>query len=196
MTDITPALAAKSDQLNADDLISGPRLIKITAVDINLAAKQKITIHFEGDNQKPWKACKTVGRCLAEIWGRETDLWVGKECVLYRDENVTMSGEMVGGIRVSNAEGLDKPRSIVLNVSKGKKSKFIIYPLIKQDSHTIETDCYLKKIEEQTSSEELKNIWEQVKKLCVDAQDYQALEKLKVAVTEKAAQLKKGIENA
>jgi hypothetical protein len=199
MTDVTKALAAKSDQLNADDLIAGPLTIKITAVKVDNSAEQKIIVNFENDNKKPWKPCKTAGRCLAAIWGPDSSKWVGMSCTIYRDETVTWGGAIVGGIRVSHIKGIDKPRILNLSKTRGKKAQFVILPLaddFKANQSAFDVEYYLKKIQEQTSSEELKEIWEQVKKICMDAQDYQALEKLKIAVTEKAAQLKKGMENA
>jgi hypothetical protein len=199
MTDVTKALAAKSDQLNADDLITGPLTIKITSVKVDNSAEQKIIINFENDNKKPWKPCVTAGRCLAAIWGPDSSKWVGMSCTIYRDETVTWGGAIVGGIRVSHVEGLDKPRVLNLAKTRNKKAQFVILPLsdvINTNQKSFGTEDYLKKIQDQTSSEDLKEIWEQVKKICMDAQDYQALEKLKIAVTEKAAQLKKGMENA
>lgn len=199
MTDVTQALAAKSDQLNADDLIAGPITIKITSVKVDNSAEQKITVSFENDNKKPWKPCKTAGRCLSAIWGPDSSKWVGLRCTIYRDDAVTWAGAIVGGIRVSHVEGIDKPRVLNLSKTRGKKTQFVILPLadaINERQSLFNAELYLQKINEQTSSEELKKLWEQVKKTCAEAQDYQSLEKLKVAVTEKAGQLKKGNENA
>jgi hypothetical protein len=199
MSDVTKALAAKSDQLNADDLIAGPITIKITSVKVDNSAEQKITVNFENDNKKPWKPCKTAGRCLSAIWGPDSSKWIGLKCTIYRDDTVTWAGAIVGGIRVSHVDGLDKPRVLNLSKTRGKKSQFVILPLsdvINTNQKAFDTEYYLKKIQDQTSSEELKEVWWQVKKICMDDQDYQALEKLKIAATEKAAQLKQGNDNA
>ena len=53
MGDMAPTIIPKSDQTNADDLISGPITIKITGVDIRGGQEQPISIHYEGDNGKP-----------------------------------------------------------------------------------------------------------------------------------------------
>lgn len=55
---------AKSDQLNADDLISNSVTIKITKVEINMDAVQKGVIHYEGDNGKPYKPCLLMRRAI------------------------------------------------------------------------------------------------------------------------------------
>lgn len=44
-------------------------------------------------------------RVAAKLLGDETDLWTGKEIVLYTDLNVTnLSGEIVGGLRFRGQE--------------------------------------------------------------------------------------------
>lgn len=128
MTDVTQAIAPKSDQINADDLIQ-PRTIKITSVDVQPTPEQPITIHFEGDNGRPWKPCKTAARCLATIWGTNSAQWIGLHCTIFNDPTVTWAGAAVGGVRVSHMEGLDKPRTLQLTKTRGKKGAVTIQPL-------------------------------------------------------------------
>lgn len=128
MTDVTQAIAPKSDQINADDLIQ-PRTIKITAVDVQSTPEQPITIRFEGDNGRPWKPCKTAARCLASIWGTNSAQWIGLHCTIYNDPTVTWAGAAVGGVRVSHMEGIDKPRTLQLTKTRGKKGAVTIQPL-------------------------------------------------------------------
>ena len=129
MTDVTKALAAKSDQLNADDLVTGPRTIKVREVKVQSTPEQPIWVYYEGDNGKPWKPCKTAGRCLAAIWGSNSAQWVGLSCTIYNDPTVTWAGMAVGGIRVSHMEGIDKPRALSLAKTRGKKDVVTIQPL-------------------------------------------------------------------
>ena len=49
MTDISGTIAPKSDQMNADDLIAGPRTITVTKVLLCGEPDQPVAIHFEGD---------------------------------------------------------------------------------------------------------------------------------------------------
>ena len=58
--DMKPTIVAKSDQLNADDLIGGPKTIKITRVTVTERAEQPCVINFEGDDGKPWKPSKSM----------------------------------------------------------------------------------------------------------------------------------------
>lgn len=53
MIDMKPTIIAKSDQLNADDLIGSERTIKVTRVTVTEKAEQPCVINFEGDEGKP-----------------------------------------------------------------------------------------------------------------------------------------------
>ena len=52
--DITPFIQAKSDQLNADDLIGGPITARITNVRVTGGDQQPVTVELDGGH-KPWK---------------------------------------------------------------------------------------------------------------------------------------------
>lgn len=128
--DVTAAIQPKSDQLNADSLLTGPRTIKLRDVKVNpTAPEQPIWIYFEGDDNKPWKPCKTAVRCLAAIWGPDAKQWIGMSCTIYNDATVTWGGAAVGGIRVSHMEGLTQPRSLMVTKTRGKKAPIVIKPL-------------------------------------------------------------------
>lgn len=121
ITDIGPYIKAKSDQLNADDLISGPITVQVEGVvDISDAKGKKALIKISGGHM-PFKPCKTVLRILAAGWGGNPSKWVGRWMELYRDESVRWAGEEVGGIRVSAMSHIDRPLTLNLAVSQGKK---------------------------------------------------------------------------
>ena len=63
---IQKTIEAKSDQLNADDLIGKSRTIKITDVKVLDSDVQPVLISFEGDNGKPYKPSKGMIRVLAQ----------------------------------------------------------------------------------------------------------------------------------
>jgi hypothetical protein len=130
--DMSRFIEAKSDQLNADDLIGSPRTITVTRVTGN-EGDQPIAIHYEGDGGKPFKPCKTIRRVLMAVWGKYANEYVGRSMTLYRDDSVTFGGLQVGGIRISHMSGLDKEMTVVVLKSKGKKAGMKILPL-RQDS--------------------------------------------------------------
>ena len=128
MNELIETLAPKSDQLNATDLIAGPKRIRITKVVLNDDPKQKASIYFDGDNGKPYKPCLSMRRLLVLIYGKGTSL-TGKEIVLFRDAEVVFGGEKVGGIVISHASHITAPQRHVLPVSKGKIKVFTVEPL-------------------------------------------------------------------
>lgn len=127
--DVTKAIEPKSDQLNADDLLTGPRTIRIRDVKVAPGQEQPVWIYFDGDNNKPWKSSKTGTRTLAAIWGPDASKWIGLSLTIYCDPDVTWGGAKVGGIRVSHMEGLTQARTLMLTKTRGKKGATVIKPL-------------------------------------------------------------------
>jgi hypothetical protein len=128
MIDMTQTIAAKSDQLNADDLIGGGRTIEIT--DVSLASgEQPIAISFKGDGGKPFLPCKTVRRILVAVWGADGSKYKGKSMTIYRDASVTFGGANVGGIRVSHMSHMDEAVTLHLTATKKSKKPVTIRPL-------------------------------------------------------------------
>lgn len=120
MFDITEAIRAKSDQLNADDLVGGPITVRVERVTRG-DKDQPVVVHLSGGHM-PLKPSKTVLRVLAFAWGTDADQWSGKWMRLYRDPSVTWAGKEVGGVRVSALSHIDRPLRMSLAVSKGKKA--------------------------------------------------------------------------
>ena len=129
MNDMSGAITPKSDQLNSDDLISGPRTITVREVAIKGGQEQPVAIFFNGDNGKPFKPCKSVSRLLVAGWGADANKYVGRSLTLYRDPKVTWAGMEVGGIRVSEMSDIERPLSLALTQTKGKKAITVVQPL-------------------------------------------------------------------
>lgn len=128
IVDMSQFVEAKSDQLNADDLIGGPRTVTITRV-VGTGGDQPVSIHFQGDNGKPFKPCKTIRRVMIGVWGRFANEYVGRSMTLYRDDKVTFGGLETGGIRISHMSHIEKEAVVVVMKTKGKKAGIKIYPL-------------------------------------------------------------------
>lgn len=140
--DITKAIEPKSDQQNADSLLTGPKTIKIMDIKYDPRADQQpLWIYFDGDEGKPWKPCKTAARCLVSIWGPDANKWIGLQCTIYCDPEVSFGGVKTGGIRVSHMEGLTSPRTLQLTRTRGKKGATVIKPLeVKPVSEHVATE--------------------------------------------------------
>jgi hypothetical protein len=131
MLNVLKAMQPKSEQLNAEDLLLGPRTIRIRDVVEFKGEKgeAKLKVFFDGDEGKPWVMSKTAVRVLASCWGEDGKKWIGLSCTLYNDPEVVYGGQKVGGIRVSHIEGLSAPRTLMLTVTRGKRKEHVIQPL-------------------------------------------------------------------
>jgi hypothetical protein len=122
-------IVPKSDQLNADDLIAGEMTIKITKVDIKGGQEQPVSISFEGDNGKPYKACKSMCRVMVSAWGPDSTKYVGRSMTLFRDQSVKWAGMEVGGIRISHMSDIAGNQTLALTVTRGSKKPYTVKPL-------------------------------------------------------------------
>ena len=119
MFDVTPHIQAKSDQLNADDLVGGPITVQITHANQG-GAEQPVILRISGGHM-PWKPSKTALRVLVAAWGTDAGAWVGRWVTLYRDSAVKWAGVAVGGIRVSALSHIDQPITLSLAETRGQK---------------------------------------------------------------------------
>lgn len=127
MTDLSQTIAPKSDQINADDLIAGPRTITISRVTADPASpEQPVAIFFEGDNGKPYKPCKSMRRVMVTAWGADGSQYPGRSMTLYRDPSVQFGGMQVGGIRISHMSHIDRDLTMALTVTKARRAGFTV----------------------------------------------------------------------
>lgn len=126
MTDMRAVIEPKSDQLNTDDLISGPRTIRIRDVKIAPSGEQRVSVYFDGDSNKPWKPCKSMCRVLVEAWGPDANAYVGRSCTLYKDPKVKWGGLEVGGIRISHMSHLERDMVTALTETRGKRTPYLV----------------------------------------------------------------------
>jgi len=132
--DVSHTIEAKSDQLNADDLIGGPVVVKIMGAKEGAKDQPVILAIATADRGlQPWKPCKTMRRLLVALWGKDASKWVGHFVRLYRDGSVRWAGAEVGGIRLDAAD-IDRPIEVMLTVTRGNKQPFKVVPLPKEIS--------------------------------------------------------------
>ena len=121
---IAKSIIPKSDQLNAEDLLSGP--ITVTVTDVKQGtAEQPITIIIDGERQ-PYKPCKTMRKMLVFCWSDQAANWIGKRMTLYADPDVKWAGVAVGGIRISHLSGIESQVMLMLSETKGKRKPIVV----------------------------------------------------------------------
>ena len=126
--DLSQTIAPKSDQLNADDLIAGPRTFTIEKVTRG-NAEQPVNIALVESPGRPWKPSKSMRRVLVAAWGSDGDAYAGGSVTLYRNPDIKFGGDVVGGIEISHMTGLPKPLKLALTVTRGKKRSHTVQPL-------------------------------------------------------------------
>lgn len=126
--DMTQSIEPKSDQLNAEDLLSGPRTFTIAEVKKG-SDEQPVDVHLVEFPGRPFKPSKTVRRLMVAAWGVDSATYAGQRMTLYRDPAVKFGGMDVGGIRVSHMSGIDKVLKVALTVSRGKRAPYVVQPL-------------------------------------------------------------------
>ena len=125
--DITDTLAPASEQLDAIELVAGPRIFTVERVTRG-NAEQPVNVHFT-DFPRPWRPSKGMRRVLAACWGADASTWVGRRVELFMDPEVTFGKEKPGGTRIARLSHIDGPQKVPLLVSRGKSAIFTVEPL-------------------------------------------------------------------
>jgi hypothetical protein len=125
--DLTDTIQPNSDQLDATDLLTGPRTFTIQGVSKG-NAEQPVNIQFT-EFPRPWRPGKSMRRVLVASWGADASAYVGRRVTLYCDPDVVFGGLAVGGTRIAALSHIDKPKKVPLLVSRGKSAIFTVQPL-------------------------------------------------------------------
>ena len=127
--DLSKSIVPRSDQLNAEDLLTGPRVVTITDVKRGSAEQPIDIVTEEFGTGRPYKPSKTMRRVIVAAWGPDASTYIGRKLFLYRDPDITFGKDRVGGIRISAVSHIDKRLELMLAVTKGRRAPFIIEPL-------------------------------------------------------------------
>lgn len=130
--DITDSLAPASDQLDAIELVSGPRIFIVDRVSKG-NAEQPVNVHLRGF-PRPWRPSKGMRRVLAGCWGADASQWSGRAVELFFDPSVTFGKETPGGTRIKRLSHIDGTKRIPLLVTRGKSATYIVEPLPQIDA--------------------------------------------------------------
>lgn len=125
--DISDTLAPNSDQLDACDLVTGPRIFTIKGV-IKGTDEQPVQVQLV-EFPRVWRPSKGMRRVLAACWGVNAEAWIGRRVELYCDPTVIFGKDAVGGTRIARLSHIDREQKIPLLVSRGKSAVFAVKPL-------------------------------------------------------------------
>jgi hypothetical protein len=128
--DMSGTIEPRSDQLNAEDLLTGPRTFTITDVRPGSEEQPVRVFLAEGPAGRPWIPAKTMRRLMVLGWGPESDAYIGKRVTLYRDPDVRFGKDTPGGIRISHMSGIGrKPLVANLTATRGKRVPWTVQPI-------------------------------------------------------------------
>jgi hypothetical protein len=135
MSDMSQVIIAKSDQINAGDLVGISRTIRVASVNVIPGEDQPVLIKVDGD-KKAYKPCKSMCRVLVAAWGADSAKYAGRSMTLYNDPDVLWAGMKVGGIRISHMSHIDSPITLALAENKKNRKLFTVKPLQTQRADT------------------------------------------------------------
>lgn len=126
--DMTESIAPRSDQLNADDLMAGPVTVTIQEVSKG-SAEQPVNVHLVEFLGRAYRPSKSMRRVMVAAWGKYTTEYAGRGLTLFRNPDITFGRDKVGGIEISHLSHIDKPMTVALTATRGKRKQFTVQPL-------------------------------------------------------------------
>lgn len=121
--DISSTIQPDSTQINADDLINQPITITVESVSKG-NAEQPVNINTVETPGRAYRPSKTMRKLIVHAWGADASQYVGRRLTLFRNPDIMFGKEKVGGIEISAISHIDKPISVSLTVSRGRKRTF------------------------------------------------------------------------
>lgn len=127
--DISETTEPKSDQQQYDDFIGGiSRRVTVSGVSKG-SPEQPVNIELKEYPGRPFRPNKTMRRLLLAAWGRDSTVYIGRTITLVGNPNVMWAGKPVGGVEIAALSHIDKPLTIALTTTRGKRSPFTVQPL-------------------------------------------------------------------
>jgi len=125
---MTASIAPKSDQWNADDLVSRTVTVTIESV-VKGSNEQPVDVRLVESPGKAYRPSKSMRRVMVEAWGMEASAYTGHKLTLFRNPKIKFGGMVVGGIEISHMSHITKPLKLNLTQKKGSKAYFTVQPL-------------------------------------------------------------------
>lgn len=126
--DLGDTIAPNSQQVNAEDLIGGARVVQVTSIEKG-TADQPVFIHLAEFPGRTYRPAKSMRRVLVAAWGGDAAHYPGRYMEIFNDPTVKWAGQEVGGIRISKLSHIDNPVTVHLTVTRGKRAPFTVQPL-------------------------------------------------------------------
>ncbi len=154
VTDLSDTIKPKSDQLNADDFITGP--ITATIYDVKRTGSADQPISLDVGMGVPYKPNLTMRRILVTAWGRNGAAWTGRSLTLYRNNKVKF-GKTMGGIQISHASHIEKDITTVITISRNRREEYTLFKL--DGSFEADHSAVIEHYKALSSKDEIEKYW-------------------------------------
>jgi hypothetical protein len=125
--DLTESIQPRSDQINSDDLVTGPQTYTIREVRQG-AAEQPFDFMLV-ETERAYRPSKTMRRLIVAAWGSDASAYAGRRLTLYREPSIRFGKDVVGGIRISHMSHIAKRVEEKFQTTRGKRETFTVDPL-------------------------------------------------------------------
>jgi len=181
--DMTASTAAKTDQINNEDLIkTGPITVTIKRVTEG-PPEQPFNFHTEETPGRAYRPSKSMRRVMVAAWGTNPEAYVGRSLTLYRNPATKFGSEQTGGIEISHMSHINKPSTVAITVSRGKRKPFTVKPLAAPVQEPVRD--WPTEIDATTTTAALTALYQQIRQIPGAYTD-----ELKTAFTDRGAALK------
>lgn len=157
--DISSTIQPDSSQINADDLISQPITVTVESVSKG-NAEQPVNINTIETPGRAYRPSKTMRKLIVHAWGADASQYVGRRLTLFRNPDIMFGKEKVGGIEISAMSHIEKPISVSLTVSRGRKKKFNV-DVLQAPQQPPQTDWQALIQQASNNQDALRDLWHQ-----------------------------------
>ena len=123
--DMTASIAPRSDQINADDLLTGPVTVTISEVTEG-AAEQPFDFHLIEYPGRAYRPSKSMRRVIVKAWGGKTEAYHGKRLTIFNNPEIMFGRDKTGGIEISHLSDIPKAFTMPLTKTRGRKNNFTV----------------------------------------------------------------------
>lgn len=129
ISDFEKTLEAKSDQINASDLVGREMVITIKSIKVNSKQDQPVSISINEDT-KVYRPSKGMRRLIADCWGTtDYSKYIGRQIKLFRDPEVKYGGKDVGGIAICELSDMKSSKDVVIPIARNRYKTYTVRPL-------------------------------------------------------------------
>ena len=156
--DISATTVPDSTQWNADDLQAAERTVTVASVTAG-TTEQPININLVETPDRAYRPGKSMRRVLVAAWGSNSDDYIGRKITMFCDPTIKFGRDIPGGIRIRALSHIEKPLTVALTVTRGKRAPFTVQPITDADAAPTIAPATPEEVQACTEVAELRAMW-------------------------------------